>query len=76
MVKVEPEYDDNVVTCSQMVYDCYASEKQSHVRFPLKYCTASPCICFYAVNIDSMVCFALMHIGNKAEYSVFLIFIL
>ncbi|XP_056122108.1 probable helicase senataxin [Rhinichthys klamathensis goyatoka] len=27
MVKVEPEYDDNMVTCSQMVYDCYASEK-------------------------------------------------
>nr|XP_009293373.1 probable helicase senataxin isoform X2 [Danio rerio] len=30
MVKVEPEYDDNVVTCSQMVYDCYASKKQGH----------------------------------------------
>uniref|UniRef100_A0A8C1XUN7 Senataxin n=1 Tax=Cyprinus carpio TaxID=7962 RepID=A0A8C1XUN7_CYPCA len=27
MVKVEPEYDDNMVTCSQMVYDCYASKK-------------------------------------------------
>ncbi|XP_050949163.1 probable helicase senataxin isoform X2 [Labeo rohita] len=29
MVKVEPEYDDNMVTCSQMVYDCYASEKSN-----------------------------------------------
>ncbi|XDV38190.1 hypothetical protein PO909_007653 [Leuciscus waleckii] len=29
MVKVEPEYDDNMVTCSQMVYDCYASEKRN-----------------------------------------------
>ncbi|XP_056586884.1 probable helicase senataxin isoform X2 [Triplophysa dalaica] len=28
-VKVEPDYDDNMVTCSQMVYDCYASEKTS-----------------------------------------------
>uniref|UniRef100_A0A8C1ZGD8 Senataxin n=1 Tax=Cyprinus carpio TaxID=7962 RepID=A0A8C1ZGD8_CYPCA len=27
MFKVEPEYDDNMVTCSQMVYDCYASKK-------------------------------------------------
>ncbi|KAG1932211.1 probable helicase senataxin [Pimephales promelas] len=26
MFKVEPEYDDNMVTCSQMVYDCYASK--------------------------------------------------
>ncbi|KAA0719715.1 putative helicase senataxin [Triplophysa tibetana] len=32
-VKVEPEYDDNMVTCSQMVYDCYASEKTSQVNF-------------------------------------------
>ncbi|XP_067279043.1 probable helicase senataxin isoform X2 [Pseudorasbora parva] len=29
MVKAEPEYDDHMVTCSQMVYDCYASEKPS-----------------------------------------------
>ncbi len=33
MVKVEPEYDDNMVTCSQMVYDCYASEKPNQVSF-------------------------------------------
>ncbi|XP_052444287.1 probable helicase senataxin isoform X1 [Carassius gibelio] len=30
MFKVEPEYDDNMVTCSQMVYNCYASEKPNH----------------------------------------------
>ncbi|XP_051960453.1 probable helicase senataxin [Xyrauchen texanus] len=27
MVKMEPEIDDNVVTCSQIVYDCYGSKK-------------------------------------------------
>ncbi|TRY95053.1 hypothetical protein DNTS_004687 [Danionella cerebrum] len=28
-VKVEPEDDDNIVSCSQAVYNCYTSEKQS-----------------------------------------------
>lgn len=41
MVKEEPEYDDNVVTCSQMVYDCYASEKMNQVRF-LFFCSSAP----------------------------------
>lgn len=41
MVKEEPEYDDNMVTCSQMVYDCYASEKPNQVRF-IFYCSSVP----------------------------------
>jgi len=40
MFKVEPEYDDNMVTCSQMVYDCYAS-KPNQVRF-LFYSSTAP----------------------------------
>ncbi|XP_051536202.1 probable helicase senataxin isoform X2 [Myxocyprinus asiaticus] len=48
MVKVEPEYEDNVVTCSQMVYDCYALEKPSQASGS----SSSSGICNYVVYED------------------------
>ncbi|XP_051961438.1 probable helicase senataxin [Xyrauchen texanus] len=47
MVKVEPEYDDHV-TCSQMVYDCYALEKPSQASG----LSSSSGICNYVVYED------------------------
>ncbi|XP_067231335.1 probable helicase senataxin isoform X1 [Chanodichthys erythropterus] len=50
MVKEEPEYDDNVVTCSQMVYDCYASEKPNQASGP----TSNSGICSNYVIYEDM----------------------
>ncbi|XP_051534082.1 probable helicase senataxin isoform X2 [Myxocyprinus asiaticus] len=48
MVKIEPEIDDNVVTCSQMVYDCYGSKKTSQGSGS----SSSSGICNYVIYED------------------------